>query len=210
MRTSTRLQAAREARQPNGERDMSPLVTGGYFDRRPGRYAAALRRRAGTGRGSSRWRAPCPGAADLGRPHTHVGPWALAAGLTDIGVYRLSGLSGGSKAGRLPYRDLDLGDTARAAVLFWLASLVPGHDLTQSFGRLMAVTWAIATGGATTAAGLLGYAQRRQALIGLSMAALPLMLGSLITTGMTRWSPPSCPGSLSRPWPRVGAGCGAC
>lgn len=154
-------------------------MTGGYLDRRPGRYAAA---RPSPGRHRP-WLLPlaCAVLALLiwVGPYTHVGPWARP-GLTDIGVYER--VVEGIKAGRLPYRDLDLEYPPGAAVLFWLASLVPGHDLTQSFGRLMAVTWAIATGGATTAAGLLGYAQRRQALIGLSMAALPLMLGSLITT----------------------------
>ena len=154
-------------------------MTGGYLDRRPGRYAAA-RPAAATPRS---WLLPvaCAVLALLiwAGPYTHIGPWARP-GLTDIGVYER--VVEGIRAGRLPYRDLDLEYPPGAALLFWLASFVPGNDLAQSFGRLMALTWAIATGGAASAAGLLGYAPRRQALVGVTMAALPLMLGSLITT----------------------------
>lgn len=111
-------------------------------------------------------------------PFQAFGVWTDTV-ITDIPVYQA--VSDAISRGDLPYRDVPLEYPPGAAVLFWVAGILPG-DYETGFTLLMLGMWALACAGAVVAARALGMGRARQYGVAVAMAAVPLLLGNVIET----------------------------
>lgn len=99
--------------------------------------------------------------------------------LTDIPVYQ--GVYDQIADGGIPYRDFALEYPPLAAALFWLAGILPGGYATAFSALMLACLVATALAGVAIARAL-GFSRRRQAAVGIAVAAAPLLVGALVET----------------------------